>query len=540
MADQRDTVLDIAVAVNSATSLDGLIRVVMQRVGELMPYDRASIALHDPSTSRLEVQDLSYASPEEGAPDDRGKQIPVDESNVLGWVFLHGEPHCQTGHEAKSRFQTQAGREMQSHIVAPLIAREDTLGVLNIGSYSAGAFREEDVATFSGYARLAAIAIENYRNYDRARESSIRDGLTGAFNHRHMKEVVESEISRAGRYGAAFSLILLDIDHFKSFNDRFGHQAGDNILAQTVHILQENLRPSDLVFRYGGEEFAVLLPSTPAEQACIVAAKLLDRLRELNLFRPDRSTVHRVTASAGVATMPDDAGTRDAILACADQALYRAKSLGRNRWVAFPRISEVRKVEDELAARAGLLPDALLADEPGDSFPDCANARVIAVADLLARDVGLGTGQRINLRIAAFYHNIGEAGIPRELLERDGPLDARERSLVKAHPVVGESLLSRILQVGEVLLTVLHHQERFDGTGVPHGLAGERIPLLARVLAVAVIFDALTSSRPYRKAYTVREAYDLMRDMSSFELDPGLVDRFLAAHSAQAQAGGSI
>ena len=535
MADRRDRVLDIAVAVNSAESLDDLIRVVMHRVGELMPYDRSSIALLDPSRRRLIIRDLTTSDEHEDSSGDLGKRVPIDEANVLGWVFLNGRPHHRRSISEDDAYRPQqTGREAESHIIAPLIGRAETLGVLNVGRYAPGAFDESDVPLFAGYARLTAVAIENLRAYEQARESSIRDGLTGAFNHRHFKEELKRETNRVVRYGGTISLLLLDIDHFKGFNDRYGHQTGDRILMQTVRLLSEQLRPSDQVFRYGGEEFAVLLPSTGGDEACVVADKLLALLRTENLYRPDRSTLHRITASAGVATVPLDACTPDAIIACADQALYRAKAGGRDRFVSFSGIPEVHSPGDTADTTASI-PDFLFSGmSTGSPLPQCQNQRVVRWADLLGGNLGLGKEQRVNLRIAAYYHDIGEAGIPREILQKPGPLDARERALVRAHPVVGESLPSRIVRVGEVLMAVLHHHERFDGTGYPRGLAGERIPLLARIVAVAEVFDALISDRPYRAAYDASKAYEILENSAGFHLDPELVARFVKIHSGRA------
>lgn len=540
MADHRDkTILDIATAVNGAEDLDELVRVVMKRVGELMPFDRASVALKDAASGMLVLHDLTATVSNGDVAEDRGKQIPVTQDNVLGWVFLNGEPHLRRSDADVARFQpAQSGREVVSHIVAPLLGRKGTLGLLNIGSFTPQAFGLEDVPLFSSYARLTAIAIENLRNYQRARESSIRDGLTGAYNHRHFKHILASEHDRVKRYGEDLSLLLLDIDRFKSFNDRFGHQAGDQILVKTVALIRGQLRPSDMVFRYGGEEFAVLLPSTTGNESVSVATKLLRILRSSNTYRPDRSTVCNVTASIGGACAPQDAVTPEALLACADQAMYRAKACGRDGFIAFSEISTVQQLGEDLEKGRGSVPEALFLATP--EIPECHNRRLILLADQLATAMGLPLEQRINARIAAFYHDIGETGIPRELLDRPGPLDARERTLVRSHPVVGETLLRRILRIGDVLLAVLHHHERFDGSGYPARLHNKEIPLLARLLAVVEVFDALTSDRPYRAAYSTPKALDTLRDSAGYHLDPEMVERFIQAQGQQAatMAGG--
>jgi diguanylate cyclase (GGDEF)-like protein len=540
MADRRETALDIAVAVNAATNLDEIVQIVLRRVGDLMPYDRSSIALLDPDSSTLELREITLSDRTDRdttSDDERGKRVPVDESNVLGWAVMNRKPHLQSNTQHGEQFQAQQeGQQVVSHIIAPLIARRRVLGLLNIGSHAPQAFDSEDVALFCHYARLTAVAIENMRNYEQAQELSIRDGLTGAHNRRHFREVIEREMDRVRRYDSVFSLFLLDVDDFKSFNDTFGHRAGDWILAQTVRILGDNLRVSDQVFRDGGEEFAVVLPGTSAERAGVVAEKAVAALRRHNVYRADRRTEHPVTASVGVASAPEDARSVEGLVACADQALYRAKASGRDRAVVFSAIDGVRRVEDRFRKKTLTqddLPD-LLRRALGDSGSrETHNQPLVELAEMFAEKLGLDAERRMNLKIAACYHDIGEVGIPSDLIARPGPLDARELSLVRRHPVVGETLLSRNLRIGEILQAVLYHHERYDGGGMPKGLRGEEIPYLARALAVIEVFDALRSQRPYRDSYPVREAYRILRDAAGFQLDPELVQNFIAAHSSR-------
>ena len=151
--------------------------------------------------------------------------------------------------------------------------------------------------------------------------------------------------------------------------------------------------------------------------------------------------------------------------------------------------------------------------------------RVVA----LAERVGLPEDKRLSLRIAAAYHDLGEVGIPPEVLEKEGKLDERERQIVETHPVVGEKLLQRTIRVEEILEGVLYHHERYDGRGYPEGIEGEGIPRLARIIAVAETFDALVTSRPYREALPLEEAYRELRDAAGYQLDPELVGEFIAS-----------
>jgi len=509
----QDRILDTAVAMNGAESLEEITRTVMQRVGEVMRCDRFGIALLDESSGTLEINTLPTDAATADPGGDRATRLPVDESTALGWALLNRRPHVR-----------------DSHVVVPLEGRESVLGLLEVTSRIPGAFDEADVEALCGYARLTALAIENLRNYLHTRERSIRDSLTGAYNHRHLKETLAQEIDGQARHGGACSLLLLDIDHFKQLNDTHGHQAGDQVLVRTVRVLEEALGASDMVFRYGGEEFAVVLPQASAGHAAEAAQNVLEALRSHNEYRPNQAKSYRVTASIGVATSPIDARGVEALVACADQAMYRAKASGRDRVVVFSQIEEVQQVESKLRDRKGC-PDQLYLTLWEDESPGDHNRRIVEHADMLAEAIDLSARQRANLRIASLYHDIGRVGIPRDLLERPGPIDARERSLITAHPVVGESFLSRVIRIGEVLLAVLHQHERFDGTGVPSGLIGEDVPLLARILTTVKVFDALVSERSYQEPSSVERAYETLQDASGFQLDPELVDHFIAAHS---------
>ena len=529
VSDSCRRILEVAVAVSAANSVEEILKLVIALVGELIPHDRANISLIDRATSTLEILELDVRA----GVSERGKRLPLDASTVLGWVALNRRTHVQSTLAPHAAFApVQVSQQVSSHIITPLLGRTDVLGVLTIGCYRESAFDEPAVALFQSYARLVALAIENLRLYGEARQLAIRDGLTGAFNHRHFQDVLEQEIYRANRYEAPLSLLMIDIDHFKDFNDRFGHPSGDTMICQTVSIITSRLRASDSVYRYGGEEFAVLLPLTGSEAAAVVAAKLLAAIHENNVFQVSATESVTVTVSIGSATSPSDATTRNGLVACADQALYRAKAAGRNSVVSFTDIDEIHggvvTIEALARAESSLGPESKLWAE---FFVH--HRRVVELVEGLADALGLPADSRSNLRIAAGFHDLGELGLPPGLCNKKGPINSHERTIIQTHPVVSETLLRRSFQIGSVLKAVLHHHERYDGTGYPSGLAGEEIPVLARIIAVADTFDALTSPRPYRpEPLSAKEAFAELRREAGFQLDPVLVEAFIARHSA--------
>ena len=527
-------ILDIAIEINCADTVADIVRTVMAMVARLIPYDRASICLVDPTSRVLEVSNLELSPEADPADGESGLIIPIEDTNVLGWVVLNQRHHLRRSlAEAYPFDSVQVTRPAPSHIIAPLLGREDVLGVLTIGSYSEHAFDEGSAEVFCRYAHLIAVAIENLRRYEHHKELSIKDGLTGAYNHRHFQEVLGEELERARRYHTSLSLLMVDIDFFKNFNDRFGHLAGDRILKQFVTLMAGSLRSSDTLFRYGGEEFAILLVSTSREEAVSVADKLLQRILRDSIYRPSASTAVSVTACIGLATFPADAFDPQGLIAAADQALYGAKDRGRNTCVSFKELEGELALEariKELVAKATTTQVSSYEPHVGHSH------RVLEWANLLAEHLKLDAQQQIHLRVAASCHDIGQLCIPRELFASPRSLTARERKVVQTHSAVSASLLRKHVQIPEVLDAVLHHHERFNGSGYPAGLAGKAIPRFARILAVADTFDALISVRPYReKPCSPEEALQVLLDVAGYQLDPDLVTRFVDAYRKRTQ-----
>jgi diguanylate cyclase (GGDEF)-like protein/putative nucleotidyltransferase with HDIG domain len=358
----------------------------------------------------------------------------------------------------------------------------------------------------------------------RAMRLALTDPLTGLGNHRHFHERLQRELTIAQEGVTAVSLCFLDIDDFKRINDRFGHPAGDRVLSQVAG----RLRQGGEAFRLGGDEFAILMPAA-AEQAAVDAARsIVNRIGELDLGH-----IGGITVSAGVATYPQHGADRDALIRLADSALYWAKEHGKNRVrVSRPDVVELADLRRlatgaDRAARFRAAGSLARAVDTRDAYTGSHSERVADLAARIAERLGM-TREEVELaRLAGRLHDLGKLAIPEEILRKPGSLTEAERLVLERHPQIGFRMLES-LGVDPVAQWVLHHHERWDGAGYPHGIGGDHIPLGARIIFVADAFDAMTSDRIYRDQVTEQEAIAEVERCAGSQFDPDVVQAFLA------------
>ena len=257
--------------------------------------------------------------------DDRG-------SAYEEWVMRRSRPLLIEDTRTDFRFYTEKNRTtglLRSVCATPLVTENKVLGVLSAASSRENIFSSDDLHALDIISGLAAVTLRNRLLYDKTEELAIRDGLTGLYLKRYYLERLSEEVTRARRSGKNFSLILLDIDNFKHYNDEFGHSAGDLVLRNVASILMRCLEPAELGARYGGEEFAVLMPNKGPKEALETAEKIRAGVEENKLII--RRVQGTVTVSLGTASYPRHGTTAEALLRMADEGLYKAKNEGRNR-----------------------------------------------------------------------------------------------------------------------------------------------------------------------------------------------------------------
>ncbi|KUO64105.1 MAG: hypothetical protein APF84_08325 [Gracilibacter sp. BRH_c7a] len=354
------------------------------------------------------------------------------------------------------------------------------------------------------------------------------DGLTDLLNHRSFQNIMDTELVKAKEQTQSLSLILLDIDYFKVYNDSFGHPKGDYVLKKVASIISLCTPPTGYCARYGGEEFALILPEMNVEAAKIVAEKIRKTMEETNFSGMEVLPRGKLTVSIGLAEYPLMATNKEKLIQKADEALYKAKFISKNKvetyYSVFDELSLV--LEDEERDIFNSIRTLTMVINAKDKYTYGHSERTMELARRFAEKRNMPKSSKTQLIYSSLLHDIGKIEVSRDILNKPAKLNNNEWEILKGHPQWGADIIRPLKSFEEIGEIVLYHHENFDGSGYPKGLKGLEIPYGARVLRIIDSFDAITTNRPYKFGMTNAQAIEELRGFSGIHYDSIIFEQF--------------
>ena len=553
---------------------DEMLAKIAEQLETGLTYDHIGIGVLNYATREIVIQ--AEAGKRRGT---LGHRIPLG-AGLIGHVARNGHMAVYRSASPTDSAWLPLLPDTIAAIALPVFYADQLHGILYVESSAPADFSEEEVLLMRTLADLIAGALHNALSFQKAQEQAITDGLTGVKTHRFFMEALSAEWKRSTRAGRAFALVLMDLDRFKFVNDFYGHLEGDLMLQRVGQILESNCRRSDVVARYGGDEFVILMPETNMEHARQLASKLRGWVAADPLLREKN-----ISASFGIACYPLHGSSPQELIQVADASMYLSKHQGGNavstadhfdpneakKWKrdvleaylgvtlkrlfstgpeAFEEIYQrLRQFTESLAATEmndgktaaasaqgpQALPQAVLdtvtslafAIDAKDHYTQGHSQKVSAYAALIAEGLGMNDAEVEEIRLGAVLHDIGKVGIPENILNKSGPLNPEEWETMKSHVKFGAKILDPLAPLARVREMVLHHHEFFDGSGYPEALSGDKIPLGARIIAIADAYDTITSDRTYKKARHANEALAELERCANAQFDGAIVELFV-------------
>ena len=543
---------NVSKAAISSQNSEQLLADIVAEIQHNFDFDHIGIGVLDYASKEIEIKAEAGATAHAA-----GKRVPLGagaigrcaRSNEVVLIQNGVDPHLKS-----------ILPDARSVLCIPISYSDSLLGILNVESRREKAFAEQEALILKTLAGLLATALHNAFVFQKLQQQSITDGLTGLKTRRFFLESLQSEWKRASRSGRPFSVVLIDLDKFKEVNDGLGHLEGDLVLARVGRLLEQKSRQSNVVARYGGDEFVVLMPETGVEQAQILA----ERLRLWMATDPMLSE-RQITGSFGVASFPLHGATAEEVIRVADAGMYASKHAGGNR---VSIAEEFMGAESAIAQRQLLtayvegflqrehtgpesvqeivatlrkmcgtgnsretMMDALLAlsraAESREVHASGFGDRSARYVEGVCREMGMNDRDLADTVYAARVHDVGKLIIPERILTKPGALTEEEYHLVKMHPVAAADIVSCIPEGDLLRDTVRHHHERVDGGGYPEGLCADEIPLGARIIAVTDAYQTMISDRPFAQRMTHEEAIAELERCKGRQFDSRVVDAFL-------------
>jgi len=493
---------NISKAANSPISLDELYQSIHKELSTIIDTTNFYIALLDEKEDKIFFPyNIDNVKP---------IHLPrtTTHNSLVAQVIRTGKPifvnqEMIKGKKFMEEFKEWFGMLRKVWLGTPLKIEDKVIGAMVVQSYTnPELYSEGDIKLLEFVSSQVATAIERKRTEERIKHLSFHDSLTGLYNRAYFEE----ELKRMNnpRYHP-LSIISLDINGLKVINDTFGHDQGDKLLQHLTSLLTSISRKGDIIARVGGDEFAILLPSTSSQ----VALDFCQRIRKVCLKDDIEPAYLKVNLALGHVTQEGEYKDINTLLKEVDQNMYRDK--------LFSAKSKEKHLLDSFSM--------ILAER--DSHTEDHAKRLQGLALALGKRVGLTEYQLNNLKLLALLHDIGKIGIPDNILFKTYTLTPSEWEKMKAHPQIGYRMAKNIPDFATIAHEILYHHEHWDGSGYPEGLKGEEIPLLSRIISIVDAYDVMQSRRPYKGAVSKAKALEEVKRYAGTQFDPQLVEIFL-------------
>jgi diguanylate cyclase (GGDEF)-like protein len=376
---------------------------------------------------------------------------------------------------------------------------------------------------------LGKMTEAEFENREELQKQAAVDGLTGVFNHRVFYSLLDEYFLKAKVAAKNMTIIMIDIDFFKYYNDAYGHQKGDRVLNQVAQLIEEEAGDEGICARYGGDEFAVILPNASSSAGMEMGEKVRAAVEAASFEGMNILPKGRLTVSIGVASYPEHAASKEQLIQKADEALYRAKDIKTNKVELYYSVfDEIEKnLQDKEKNLLSSLRTLLMVVNAKDRYTYGHSERVMNYAVQIGRKLALWEWEVQDLMVGALLHDIGKIEVSREVLNKGGKLTREEWEAIRMHPSWGADMIRPISSLVGAVNIILYHHENYNGSGYPFGLKGRDIPLGARILRLADSFDAMTTNRPYKNAVAVRDVIHELQELKGIFYDPDVVDCFV-------------
>ena len=411
-----------------------------------------------------------------------------------------------------------------SLICVPILAEGRLFGTFTIYSKNKRSWDKKEAEVLSLLSEQLALSLERIKDLQTLREKSIQDELSGLYSRSYLLARAKEELARASREKGSVSFLFCDIDNFKAVNRTQGYKEGDKVLCKMANIIKSSVRKEDVVCRYGGDEFVVLLPRTYPSKA----KKIAQRIHDACTRAQKSTTPFPLSVSIGITSYPLHASSIEDLIGKANRSMLFAKYHPEKKTFIWDEweIEDAGKLYQE-----EVLPEVIytLAETVNmkNGYTGEHSRLVAEQATLLARKIGLEEKRIKKIKTAALLHDVGKLTIPSYILNKPASLTLKEREIIEKHAENSARIVRYIRGLNKIIPIVRAIHERWDGKGYPDGLVGEKIPLEARIISLVDAFQALISDRPYRKKFSKKKVIEELQNGSGKQFDPKLVKVFL-------------